>query len=290
MPRAKLGREMPGLRRPLCSTHGRALTINVCPSTIWFASDLVHAAPVTCSICPERCCPPVVESARHFGRGRRRLLLGSDYLSDVLRDSHMPSVGRPPEVLLLLLGDSQSDNRAPLNLRQTRLLLGWGRAVWVYYTSSTAGLLVGFCMPKLRGRRPSVLQRGVKMALSTTREMDFKARAILCDSVVTAEGKLYIQGGGWNLLTPAQYPFQVPRIGLALTIDCPVHANQSAHRLTIELKTEDARTLYRVLWDPWEKRSTPPRSVAMAPSLLAAHPASCGRSTGPAICRQFRWD
>jgi hypothetical protein len=41
---------------------------------------------------------------------------------------------------------------------------------------------------------------------------DFQVDAVLCDSAVTADGKLYIQRGGWNLLGAESFPFRQSRI------------------------------------------------------------------------------
>lgn len=74
------------------------------------------------------------------------------------------------------------------------------------------------------------------MAINPT---GFTIDAILCDSAVTAEGKLYMQGGGWNLLGANSFPFNQPRLGLAVVIGVPYTATNQNHTLTIHLENED---------------------------------------------------
>jgi hypothetical protein len=68
---------------------------------------------------------------------------------------------------------------------------------------------------------------------------DFIVDAFLADSAATADGKLYVQGGGWNAINPAGLPFKQARIGIALTIGVPYSATNSIHRLEILLEGED---------------------------------------------------
>ena len=66
----------------------------------------------------------------------------------------------------------------------------------------------------------------------------FTIDAVLADSAVTADGKLYVQGGGWNLIGTPALPVQVPRIALALVIGVPYAATNRPH--TLEIKFEGA--------------------------------------------------
>jgi hypothetical protein len=77
------------------------------------------------------------------------------------------------------------------------------------------------------------------MALTTNVLGGFKAALMLCDSVVVAEGKLYVQGGGWDMVNPQMYPLRITRVGLAVTIDIPYNRTNENHNMTIRLKTED---------------------------------------------------
>jgi hypothetical protein len=50
-----------------------------------------------------------------------------------------------------------------------------------------------------------------------------KATLVLCDHVAVADGKLYINGGGWNVTGPKTSP-----MGLAILVEVPLdRANQS---------------------------------------------------------------
>ena len=69
----------------------------------------------------------------------------------------------------------------------------------------------------------------------------FKVDAILCDSVATADGKLYIQGGGWNILPAQQFPYAKDRIGIASVISVPYTATNAMHELNIWLQDLDGK-------------------------------------------------
>jgi hypothetical protein len=66
-----------------------------------------------------------------------------------------------------------------------------------------------------------------------------EADAILADSVVSAEGKLYVQGGGWNLLNVVSFPHQQDRIGVALVVRVPYTATNQEHRFKLWIQDED---------------------------------------------------
>jgi hypothetical protein len=67
----------------------------------------------------------------------------------------------------------------------------------------------------------------------------FTIDAVLADSAVTADGKLYVQGGGWHILGTASFPVQVPRIAIALVIGVPYAATNRAHTLEINFEGDD---------------------------------------------------
>src|SRR5690349_9155716 len=77
------------------------------------------------------------------------------------------------------------------------------------------------------------------MALTTEAFDGFKATIMLSDSVAVAEGKIYMQGGGWDAINPPVYPVRLSRIGLAVTIDIPYSRTNENHQMSIKLKTED---------------------------------------------------
>lgn len=66
----------------------------------------------------------------------------------------------------------------------------------------------------------------------------FTIDAMLADSAVAADGKLYVQGGGWNLIGSPALPVVVPRIAIALVIGVPYVATNRPH--TLEVKFEGA--------------------------------------------------
>jgi hypothetical protein len=65
----------------------------------------------------------------------------------------------------------------------------------------------------------------------------------LCDSAATAEGKLYLQGGGWSMLGTPSFPFHKPRIGLGVVIGVPYTATNQNHVLSIRLENEDGQRI-----------------------------------------------
>lgn len=68
---------------------------------------------------------------------------------------------------------------------------------------------------------------------------EFTIDAMICDSAVTAEGKLYIQGGGWDRVNAAGLPVVVSRIGLAVVIGVPYTQTHRNHVLRIRLEGQD---------------------------------------------------
>jgi hypothetical protein len=61
----------------------------------------------------------------------------------------------------------------------------------------------------------------------------------LADSVVTSEGKLYVQGAGWNRISTASFPAVHDRIGIGLLFRFEVEAVGEPHRF--ELRLEDSK-------------------------------------------------
>lgn len=61
--------------------------------------------------------------------------------------------------------------------------------------------------------------------------------AFLADSVVVADGKLYVQGAGWNRIVASMFPARHDRIGIGLVFRVGSEASGS-HRF--ELRLEDA--------------------------------------------------
>ena len=67
--------------------------------------------------------------------------------------------------------------------------------------------------------------------------------AFLADSVVSAEGKLFVQGGGWNVINVPQFPYVLPRCGIALILRIPYTATNQTHRFEVSLRDEDGAEL-----------------------------------------------
>jgi len=67
--------------------------------------------------------------------------------------------------------------------------------------------------------------------------------AFLADSVAApGDGKLYVQGGGWNMLNTPLLPIRQARIGIGILVKVPyVLANGEQHDLTLHLEDADHR-------------------------------------------------
>jgi hypothetical protein len=72
---------------------------------------------------------------------------------------------------------------------------------------------------------------------------EFTIDAILCDSAVTADGRLFMQGGGWNLLNAPSLPFTQNRIAVGMTMGVPYTATNQKHKLMIELAHQDGESI-----------------------------------------------
>ena len=70
-----------------------------------------------------------------------------------------------------------------------------------------------------------------------------EAEAFLADSVVAVEGKLYVQGGGWDQLQAATLPVRQPRIGIAILLHVPYNDTNVPHQFELRLEDADGNTL-----------------------------------------------
>jgi hypothetical protein len=70
----------------------------------------------------------------------------------------------------------------------------------------------------------------------------------LADSVVGAEGKLYVQGAGWNRITAPLFPAVHDRIGIGLLFRIEPGEDNEPHRF--ELRLEDSEGKELQLGDP----------------------------------------
>ncbi len=73
--------------------------------------------------------------------------------------------------------------------------------------------------------------------------MKVELEAFLADSVVGAEGKLYVQGGGWNVVNVPQFPYRLARCGIALIVRIPYTATNQTHKFELFLRNEDGGEL-----------------------------------------------
>lgn len=69
----------------------------------------------------------------------------------------------------------------------------------------------------------------------------FKVDAFLSDSAVVSDGKLFLHGGGWNILNSPQFPFAQDRIGIAAVISVPYTATNTMHTLELWLQDLDGK-------------------------------------------------
>lgn len=70
-----------------------------------------------------------------------------------------------------------------------------------------------------------------------------EVEAFLADSVVAAEGKLYVQGGGWNNINTPVLPYRLARLGIAMTVKVPYTATNELHKFEVRLLDFDGREL-----------------------------------------------
>jgi hypothetical protein len=68
--------------------------------------------------------------------------------------------------------------------------------------------------------------------------------AFLADSVVSPDGKLYVQGGGWTVINTPALPCRQPRLGLAALIRVPYSlAINESHKFEVHLEDADGTIL-----------------------------------------------
>ncbi len=67
--------------------------------------------------------------------------------------------------------------------------------------------------------------------------------AFLADSVVAAEGKLYVQGAGWNIINVPQLPYRLARCGIGLIVRIPYTATNQPHKFELFLRDADGNEL-----------------------------------------------
>lgn len=67
--------------------------------------------------------------------------------------------------------------------------------------------------------------------------------AFLADSVVSAEGKLYAQGAGWDTVVAPSLPSRHPRVGVGVIVRVPYTATNEDHAAEVHLEDGDGHSL-----------------------------------------------
>lgn len=68
-----------------------------------------------------------------------------------------------------------------------------------------------------------------------------KVVGFLADSVVVAEGKMYVQGGGWDQLGTVALPARHPRVGVGVIIRVPYTETNTQHQFDIRVEDPDGK-------------------------------------------------
>jgi len=73
---------------------------------------------------------------------------------------------------------------------------------------------------------------------------EITVEAFLADSVVNPDGKLYVQGGAWNVIHTQVLPFRQSRIGIGVIVRVPYQlATNEAHKFELRLENADGEQL-----------------------------------------------
>jgi hypothetical protein len=67
--------------------------------------------------------------------------------------------------------------------------------------------------------------------------------AFLADSVVVADGKLYVQGAGWNVINATKVPARHDRVGIGFIVRVPYTATNQEHKFELRLEDADGKQL-----------------------------------------------
>jgi hypothetical protein len=67
--------------------------------------------------------------------------------------------------------------------------------------------------------------------------------ALLADAVQASQGKLFILGGGWDVLTVRSLPARHPSMGIGLRVRVPWGWPGDSVRLDVELQDEDGKSV-----------------------------------------------
>jgi hypothetical protein len=72
---------------------------------------------------------------------------------------------------------------------------------------------------------------------------DIEVWLMLCDSVESVGGKLYILGGGWSSITAANLPALHPRLAIAAMIRVPWTETNKVHTFKVTMEGEDGESI-----------------------------------------------
>lgn len=118
----------------------------------------------------------------------------------------------------------------------------------------------------------------------------FEIDAMLCDSAVAAEGKLYLQGAGWeNLNTPA-LPFAVPRIGVALVISVPYSRTNENFNLTLKMIGQDSDAPIPLGPPMQDDQGNTKQPVMIGAQFTVGRPATLARGDSQVVCMAMNLD
>ena len=62
---------------------------------------------------------------------------------------------------------------------------------------------------------------------------------MLADAAQNADGKLYVLGGGWDVINTAQFPLQLPQVSLVVKLVIPWNEANRQHEFRVDLDDED---------------------------------------------------
>lgn len=62
---------------------------------------------------------------------------------------------------------------------------------------------------------------------------------MLADAAQNAAGKLYVLGGGWDVIQAAQFPLQLPQVSIVLKLALPWSDADRQQEIRVDLEDED---------------------------------------------------
>lgn len=72
---------------------------------------------------------------------------------------------------------------------------------------------------------------------------EITADAFLADSVVVADGKLYVQGAGWDMVFAGSFPVRHSRIGIGVLLRVPWTATNQMHNFSVKIVDPDEKQI-----------------------------------------------